>query len=71
MVNAGRLERLLNEIRDTEQRQEQETIDAFLKRTWRMALARLEQESDELPHVVEGRERTKRLLAEVGKPERK
>jgi hypothetical protein len=38
------LEHVLNEIRDSTQRHPDETIDEFMKRTWHLALMRLEQE---------------------------
>jgi hypothetical protein len=69
MRNAHRLERALAEIREREHVQLNESIDEFMKRTWQMALARLEQDTPELPRVGEARHRTERLLSLVGTPE--
>lgn len=64
------LEHIVGEIRNKELRQEGESIDAWAKRTWAMALAEYEKEKPELPHTVEARERTERLLKGVGTPEK-
>lgn len=61
-MNAHKLERLVNQIREREGRLEGESVDGFMKRTWRLALAEYETNREELPLVKALQERSERIL---------
>jgi hypothetical protein len=56
------LERIVTRVRDTLLREPGEGIDAYMRRSWQIALEEYEALLPELDHVREARERSERLL---------
>ena len=56
------LEHIVKQIRENEPRKPGETIDAYMKRSWQMALAEYESTKPVLPRVKALPERSERLL---------
>ena len=74
MVSSRSIETILAEIRRDTPQQDGEGVDAFMKRTWHLALLRHENESPAptLPKVVERQARSRQAVKRAGKiiPER-
>lgn len=64
MLHPFQLESIVRDIRDNTPRQEGQSIDEFMRYTWRLALERYEQEKPVLPLVEAQQEESARRLQE-------
>ena len=64
MANIRNLEHIVKDIRDTVPKEPGDSIEAWAKKTWAMALEQYEREKPSLPRVEQALKQSKRLLAE-------